>query len=130
MGRMVFCTGLKSDGQVSLSRNLKSLGPARAGMPPSARMVHQRSRLGRQCPPALRHLLPLPQVFAGCTQGLTVADEAVAASLYLSVIQQAQPLVQADAANAVLEQAVRHNRGEGANHRFAGPAVSVDWPAI
>lgn len=93
-------------------------------------MVHQRSRLGEAMPPpALRHLLPLPQVFAGCTQGLTVADEAVAASLYWSVLQQAQPLVQADAATAVLEQAVRHNRG-GRTTDVAGPAVSVDWPAI
>jgi len=40
---------------------------------------------------------------------LTAADEAAATSLYWSVIQQDQPLVQADAAIAVLEQAVRHN---------------------
>lgn len=79
-------------------------------MRPSARMVHQISRLGEALQhPALRDLLPLPPVFADCTQGLTAADEAAATSLYWSVIQQDQPMVQADAATAVLEQAVRHN---------------------
>jgi hypothetical protein len=79
-------------------------------MRPSARMVHQISRLGEALQhPALRDLLPLPPVFAGCTKGLTAADEAAATSLYWSVIQQDQPLVQADATTAVLEQAVRHN---------------------
>lgn len=79
-------------------------------MRPSARMVHRISRLGEALRhPALSALLPLPPMFAGCTRALTAADEAAATSLYWSVIQQDQPLVQADAAIAVLEQAVRHN---------------------
>lgn len=79
-------------------------------MRPSARMLHQVSQLGQALQhPALRDLLPLPPVFAGCTQGLSAADEAAATSLYWSVIQQDQPLVQADAATAALEQAVRLN---------------------
>ncbi|VWX62891.1 conserved hypothetical protein [Burkholderiales bacterium 8X] len=79
-------------------------------MRPSARMVHQVSRLGEALRhPALCDRLPLPPVFAGCAKGLTAADEAAATSLYWSVIQQDQPLVQADATIAVLEQSVRHN---------------------
>ncbi|MDI3383624.1 DUF6817 domain-containing protein [Xenophilus aerolatus] len=79
-------------------------------MRPSARMVHQVSRLSQALQhPALRDLLPRPPVFAGCTQTLAAADEAAATSLYWSVIQQDQPLVQSDTAIAVLEQAVRHN---------------------
>ena len=79
-------------------------------MRPSARIVHQISRLGEALQhPALRDLLPLPPVFAGCTRALSAADEAAATSLYWSVIQQHQPLLQSDAAIAVLEQAVRHN---------------------
>ena len=38
-----------------------------------------------------------------------MASEAAATSLYWSVIQQDQPLVELDVATAVLEQAVRHN---------------------
>jgi tetratricopeptide (TPR) repeat protein len=73
-------------------------------------MMHQISRRGAALQhPALRDLLPRPPVFAGCTQELTAADEAAATSLYWSVIQQDQPQVQAEAAIAVLEQAVRHN---------------------
>ena len=79
-------------------------------MRPSARMVSQISRLGEALQhPALRDLLPLPPVFASCAEVLTAADEAACTSLYWSVIQQEQPLVQTDAAIAVLEQAVRHN---------------------
>ncbi|MDN4587363.1 hypothetical protein DBA29_02450 [Xenophilus aerolatus] len=79
-------------------------------MRPSARVVCQVSRLGAALMhPALRDLLPLPPVFGGCKQILTAADDAAATSLYWSVIQQDQPLVQTDAAVAVLEQAVRHN---------------------
>lgn len=79
-------------------------------MRPSSRMVAQISAMGRALQhPALRAVLPLPPVFAGCTQVLAEADEAAATSLYWAVIQQDQPLVQTDAAIAVLEQAVRHN---------------------
>jgi hypothetical protein len=59
--------------------------------------------------PGLQGLLPMPSVFARCTQPLAPADEAAAASLYWSVIQQDQPLVDLDVATGVLESAVRHN---------------------
>ena len=59
--------------------------------------------------PALKGLLPMPPVFADCSQPVSAADEAAATSLYWSVIQLDQPLVDLDGATAVLEQAVRHN---------------------
>lgn len=79
-------------------------------MRPSSRMLHQIACLGRALQhPALKHLLPLPPMFDACSQPLALADEAAATSLYWSVIQLDQPLVDLDAATAVLEHAVRHN---------------------
>ena len=79
-------------------------------MRPSGRMVTQINALGLALQhPGLQGLLPLPPVFADCTQPLAAADEAAATSLYWSVIQQDQPLVDLDVATGVLESAVRHN---------------------
>lgn len=79
-------------------------------MRPSGRMVSQINGLGLALQhPGLQGLLPTPPVFAHCTQPLAAADEAAAASLYWSVIQQDQPLVDLDVATGVLESAVRHN---------------------
>ena len=79
-------------------------------MRPSARMVHQIATLASALQhPVLKGLLPMPPVFAGCSQPVSAADEAAATSLYWSVIQLDQPLVDLDGATAVLEQAVRHN---------------------
>lgn len=79
-------------------------------MRPSGRMVAQINGLGLALQhPGLKHLLPTPPVFDHCTQALTATDEAAATSLYWSVIQQDQPLVDLDVATGVLESAVRHN---------------------
>ena len=79
-------------------------------MRPSGRMLHQISALGQALHhPGLQGLLPTPPVFEHCTKHLSQPAEAAAASLYWSVIQLDQPLVDMDAATAVLEQAVRHN---------------------
>ncbi len=79
-------------------------------MRPSGRMLHQIASLGLALQhPALKSLLPLPPVFGQCAQPLAASDEAAATSLYWSVIQLDQPLVDLDAATAVLEHAVRHN---------------------
>ena len=79
-------------------------------MRPTGRMLHQIAGLGQALQhPGLQGLLPVPPVFANCTQHLSVAAEAAATSLYWSVIQQDQPLLDLDVATAVLEQAVRHN---------------------
>ena len=79
-------------------------------MRPSGRMMNQIARMGQALHhPALKGLVPMPPVFAGCSQPLAAADEAAATALYWSVIQQDQPLVDLDVATAVLEQAVRHN---------------------
>ena len=79
-------------------------------MRPSGRMVTQINGLAMALQhPGLKGLLPMPPVFADCTQPLAAADEAAATSLYWSVIQQDQPLVDLDVATAVLESAVRHN---------------------
>lgn len=79
-------------------------------MRPTGRMLHQIAGLGQALQhPGLKGLLPVPPVFADCTKHLSVAAEAAATSLYWSVIQQDQPLVDLDVATAVLEQAVRHN---------------------
>lgn len=79
-------------------------------MRPSGRMLHQVNQLGLALQhPALHGLLPVPPVFDHCTRVLGAADEAGAAALYWSVIQQDQPLVDLDVATAVLEQAVRLN---------------------
>lgn len=79
-------------------------------MRPSGRMVSQINGLGLALQhPGLKNLLPMPPVFGHCTQALTAADEAAARSLYWSVIQQDQPLVDLDVATGVLECAVRHN---------------------
>lgn len=79
-------------------------------MRPTGRMLHQISVLGRALAhPALAGLLPVPPVFNQCQATLSAANEAAATSLYWSVIQQDQPLVDLDAATLVLEQAVQHN---------------------
>ena len=79
-------------------------------MRPSSRMVSQIAALGQALQhPGLRAQLPLPPVFAHCGQALTPQDEAAATSLYWSVIQLDQPLVDLDGATATLEQAVRLN---------------------
>ena len=51
----------------------------------------------------------MPPVFDDCRRLLAPRDEAAALPLYWSVIQQDQPLVDADVATAVLEQAVALN---------------------
>ena len=79
-------------------------------MRPSGRMLHQINRLGLALQhPALKNRLPIPPVFSSCTAALGARDDAAAASLYWSVIQQDQPLVDLDVATGVLEQAVRLN---------------------
>ena len=79
-------------------------------MRPSGRMLHQINRLGLALQhPALKDRLPMPPVFGHCTQPLGASDDAAAASLYWSIIQQEQPLVDLDVATGVLEQAVRLN---------------------
>lgn len=79
-------------------------------MRPTGRMVHQINGLAKALQhPGLKDLLPMPPVFAHCSQYLSAANEAAAASLYWSVIQQDQPLVDLDVATGVLESAVRHN---------------------
>ena len=79
-------------------------------MRPSGRMLHQINRLGLALQhPALKDRLPMPSVFNACTAPLGASDDAAAASLYWSVIQQDQPLVDLDVATGVLEQAVRLN---------------------
>ena len=79
-------------------------------MRPSGRMLHQINRLGLALQhPALKGVLPTPPVFNACTQAFSAGDDAAAASLYWSVIQQDQPLVDLDVATGVMEQAVRLN---------------------
>ncbi|MEN5181334.1 DUF6817 domain-containing protein [Comamonas testosteroni] len=79
-------------------------------MRPSGRMLSQIASLGLALQhPGLKGLLPVPPVFARCTQGLAPAADAAAASLYWSVIQQDQPLTDLDVATGVLEQAVQLN---------------------
>ncbi|WP_312409001.1 DUF6817 domain-containing protein [Comamonas sp.] len=79
-------------------------------MRPSGRMLSQIASLGLALQhPGLQGLLPMPPVFANCTQGLSAAADAAAASLYWSVIQQDQPLTDLDVATGVLEQAVQLN---------------------
>ncbi len=79
-------------------------------MRPSARMLSQIAALGQALQhPGLKGLLPVPPVFAHCTQPLAAADEAAATALYWSVIQQEHPLADLDVATAMLEQAVRLN---------------------
>ena len=79
-------------------------------MRPSGRMVTQINALGLALQhPGLAGLLPIPPVFGHCKEALAASDEAAATSLYWSVIQQDQPLVDLDVATGVLESAVRHN---------------------
>ncbi len=79
-------------------------------MRPSGRMVHQINGLAKALQhQGLKDVLPMPPVFAHCSQHLSAANEAAATSLYWSVIQQDQPLVDLDVATGVLESAVRHN---------------------
>ena len=73
-------------------------------------MLSQISGLGQALQhPALKTQLPLPPVFANCSQLLCAGNEAAAVALYWSVIQLDQPLVDLDAATATLEQAVALN---------------------
>ncbi|MCW8207451.1 tetratricopeptide repeat protein [Verminephrobacter aporrectodeae subsp. tuberculatae] len=79
-------------------------------MRPTGRMLHQISALGQALQhPELKDLLPIPPVFAHCSQNLSASDEAAASALYWAVVQQDQPLVDLDVATGVLESAVRHN---------------------
>ncbi|MEQ6437049.1 DUF6817 domain-containing protein [Comamonas sp. w2-DMI] len=79
-------------------------------MRPSSRMLGQIAGLGLALQhPGLRERLPLPPVFGQCSQALDAGAEAAAVALYWSVVQLDQPLVDADAAIATLEQAVRLN---------------------
>ena len=79
-------------------------------MRPTSRIVSQINAWGRALQhPVLRQQLPLPPMLAQCTAELTAGHEAAAMSLYWSVIQMDQPLVEPDCAIAVLEQAVRLN---------------------
>ena len=79
-------------------------------MRPSSRMLSQIAGLGQALQhPGLNQLLPLPPVFDHCSQSLSASAEAAAVSLYWSVIQLDQPLVDLDAATGVLEQAVQLN---------------------
>jgi len=79
-------------------------------MRPSSRMLSQLSRLAAALRhPALCQLLPLPPIFDRCTAYLAPENEAAATSLYWSVVQLQQPLLDADAAIATLETAVRLN---------------------
>ncbi|MBH1978567.1 MAG: tetratricopeptide repeat protein, partial [Comamonadaceae bacterium] len=73
-------------------------------------MLSQIAALGQALQhPGLKGLLPVPPVFAHCTQPLAAADEAAATALYWSVIQQEHPLADLDVATAMLEQTVRLN---------------------
>ncbi len=75
-----------------------------------SRMYALISRLGAALRhPALKDLLPTPPVFDHCRRVLAEDDEAAASALYWSVVQQQHPLVQPQAAIAMLEQAVRLN---------------------
>ena len=79
-------------------------------MRPSSRMVSQIAGLGCALQhPGLKEQLPLPPVFEHCSKVLDAGGEAAAVALYWSVIQLDQPLVDADAAIATLEQAVHLN---------------------
>lgn len=79
-------------------------------MRPTGRMLQQISALAQALQhPGLRELLPLPPVFAHCSQRLSASDEAAATALYWSVIAQEHPLLDPDVATAMLESAVRHN---------------------
>ena len=80
-------------------------------MRPTGRMVSVIAALGQAVAQheKLRSQLPLPPVFAQCSQTLSAGNEAAAQSLYWSVIQLDQPLVDLDVATGVMEQAVRLN---------------------
>lgn len=86
-------------------------------MRPTSRLVSQINAWGRALQhPQLRVQLPVPPMFAGCTATVTPGAEAAAMSLYWSVVQLDQPLVDCDAAAAVLEQAVVLNPWVGEPH--------------
>ncbi|QNN58934.1 tetratricopeptide repeat protein [Diaphorobacter ruginosibacter] len=79
-------------------------------MRPPSRKISQLSQLGLALQhPGLAGLLPMPPVFNRCTVSVSKEDDAAASSLYWSVIQLDQPLVDLDVATHVLEQAVRLN---------------------
>ena len=79
-------------------------------MRPPSRKICQLSQLGLALEhPGLKDQLPIPPVFNFCTEGVTKENDAAATSLYWSVIQLDQPLVDLDVVTAVLEQAVRLN---------------------
>ena len=76
-------------------------------MRPSSRLLCRISGLGVMLQhPVLRQQLPIPPVFNRCTRVLEPAATAASTSLYWSVIQLDQPLVDLDVATGVLEQAV------------------------
>jgi len=79
-------------------------------MRPSSRMLSQLSGLAAALRhPALCRQLPLPPIFDDCTHQLAPDSEAAASALYWSVVQLQHPLLDADAAIATLEAAVRLN---------------------
>ena len=79
-------------------------------MRPPSRKISQLSQLGLALAhPGLCELLPIPPVFERCTRSVSKQDDAAATSLYWSVIQLDQPLVDLDVTTSVLEQAVRLN---------------------
>ncbi|QIL68941.1 tetratricopeptide repeat protein [Diaphorobacter sp. HDW4B] len=79
-------------------------------MRPPSRKISQLSQLGLALQhPGLKHQLPIPPVFDHCTQSVSKENDAAATSLYWSVIQLDQPLVDLDVVTNVLEQAVRLN---------------------
>lgn len=79
-------------------------------MRPTTYRWGQISRLGHFLQhPALKDLLPQPPVFDHGQHVMSPDDEASAAALYWSVIQQSQPLMSSDATAAVLSQAIKLN---------------------
>jgi hypothetical protein len=79
-------------------------------MRPTTYRWGQISRLGNFLKqPGLKNQLPQPPVFDHGRQVMAPGDEAAAAALYWSVMQQSQPLMSPTATAAVLEQAIKLN---------------------
>lgn len=79
-------------------------------MRPSARVHTLLSRLAALLRhPALAAHVPLPPIYDDCSRTIDEADEASAAALYWSVVQQQIPQVDAQAALGIVEQAGRLN---------------------
>ncbi len=73
---------------------------------PGSSALSLASRLARLLPDLD---LPVPPIFADCTQVLAPEDEAAASALYWQVASQNMPQVAPVHARRILEQAVRHN---------------------